>query len=89
MKFIIDSLVVLMVVGILGGVFYFARTERQMEQQVELARNELRRFESELLLLLLFAQFSESEAVAFRDHLTLAIRRLELVLAEAVAQDQL
>ncbi|MHC4428490.1 MAG: hypothetical protein ACYS0D_07775 [Planctomycetota bacterium] len=50
MKFVIDSLVVLMVVGILGGVFYFARTERQMEQQVELARNELRRFESELLL---------------------------------------
>ena len=41
-------------------------------------------FESELLLLLMYAQFSEQEAVAFRDHLTRAIRRLELVLAEAV-----
>lgn len=50
MKFVIDSLVILMVVGILGGVFYFTRTERQVEQQVELARSELRRFESELLL---------------------------------------
>ena len=50
MKFVIDSLVVLMVVGIVGGVFYFARANRQMEHQVDLARNELRRFESELLL---------------------------------------
>jgi len=41
-------------------------------------------FESEVLLLLLFAQFSQEEAVVFRETLGEAIRRLEAVLEAAV-----
>ena len=46
----IDSLVALMLTGLIAAVFLHGRAERTKEEQIELARVELRRFEGQLKL---------------------------------------
>ena len=50
MRFIIDTIVVLMLAGIVAGFYFHYRSERQMEDRIELARKELTRFTQEIML---------------------------------------
>ncbi|MHC4217296.1 MAG: hypothetical protein ACYSU7_02460 [Planctomycetota bacterium] len=50
MRLIIDSLVALMLTGILAGVVLQTRSARQLEQRIELARAEVTRFQSQVVL---------------------------------------
>lgn len=50
MRFVLDTLVALMVVGLIVGAFMHFKTSRGMEQRVERARMELRRFDTQLSL---------------------------------------
>ena len=48
MRLIIDSLVALMLAGIVGGMVWHFRNERDLEQRIELTRAEARRFQSQV-----------------------------------------
>ncbi len=50
MRLIIDSLLALMLVGVLAGVGLHYRHARQVEQQIELTRSEVRRFQAQIML---------------------------------------
>lgn len=50
MRLIIDSLVAMMLTGILAGVVLHARSERKLEQRIELTRSEVHRFHSQIML---------------------------------------
>jgi hypothetical protein len=50
MRLIIDSLVALMLTGILAGVVLQTRSGRRMEQRIELTSAEVRRFQSQITL---------------------------------------
>ncbi|MHC4079799.1 MAG: hypothetical protein ACYS15_06295 [Planctomycetota bacterium] len=50
MRLILDSLVALMLIGILSGVVLYTRSERRLEDKIELARAEVERFQSQIML---------------------------------------
>ena len=50
MRLIIDSLLALMLVGVLAGVGLHYRHERQVEQQLSATRAEVRRFQAQIML---------------------------------------
>lgn len=50
MRVIIDSLVALMLAGMLIGVFMHTSAERRLEDKIELARAEVERFQSQIML---------------------------------------
>jgi type II secretory pathway pseudopilin PulG len=50
MRLILDSLVALMLIGILSGVVLYTRGERRLEDKIELARAEVERFQSQIML---------------------------------------
>ncbi len=50
MRLIIDSLVALMLVAVLGGMVLHHRNERVMEEQLQMTRTEVRRFQSQIIL---------------------------------------
>jgi hypothetical protein len=50
MRLLIDSLVALMLTGILAGVVLHTRSEWRLEDKIELARAEVERFQSQIML---------------------------------------
>jgi hypothetical protein len=50
MRLIIDTLVALTLVGVLGGIALHSHREKETEQRITLARGELRRFQSQVML---------------------------------------
>jgi type II secretory pathway pseudopilin PulG len=50
MRIVLDSLAALMLCGILAGVVLQTRSERRLEDKIELARAEVERFQSQILL---------------------------------------
>ncbi len=50
MRLIIDSLVALMLTGILAGVVMHTRAEQQIEERIEQTLSEVRRFQSQIVL---------------------------------------
>jgi hypothetical protein len=50
MRLLIDSLVALMLTGILAGVVVHTRSEWRLEDKIELARAEVERFQSQIML---------------------------------------
>ncbi|MHC4208707.1 MAG: hypothetical protein ACYSWT_03225 [Planctomycetota bacterium] len=50
MRLVIDSLVALMLTGILAGVVLHTRSEWRLEDKIELARAEVERFQSQIML---------------------------------------
>jgi hypothetical protein len=50
MRLVIDSLVALMLCGFLAGVVLQTRSERRLEDKIELVRAEVERFQSQILL---------------------------------------
>jgi len=50
MRLILDSLVALMLIGILSGLVLYTRSERRLEDNIELARAEVERFQSQIML---------------------------------------
>ena len=50
MRLIIDSLVALMLVGVLAGVTLHYQHELQVEKQVEMTRSDVRRFQAQIMI---------------------------------------
>ncbi len=50
MRVILDSLVALMLIGILSGVVLYTHAGRRLEDKIELARAEVERFQSQIML---------------------------------------
>ena len=50
MRLIIDTMVALTLVAVLGGIALHSHHEKQMDQGAEMARGELRRFQSQVML---------------------------------------
>jgi hypothetical protein len=62
MRLIIDTLVALMLAGVLAGVVTFYNGRRDRDGQVELARAEVERFQREIMLQAALEQVPQSEA---------------------------